>query len=173
MSRPREKYWYAIRVFKDMPGVKAEFARKHLKTFVPYRVEENLTGGVKYKEVPLIDSLIFLEASEKYIRQLRYDRYPHVMYYRDFATGGPGRIPDEEMDLFRKVTSPLGKGVEFFDEDSPEFHTGQKVLITEGKFKGYTGNIFRIGKDRKVIVSVAGNFSFRLDIHPRFLQAAE
>ena len=174
MARPREKYWYALRIFRDMAQAKSEFAKERIRTFVPYRIEETVRGGVRYEEKPLIESLIFLEASEKYIKEFWYSHLPYVMYYRDFATGEPGRIPDGEMEAFRKLAAPLDAGIEFFDtEAGPDFRKGEQVLITDGKFKGYRGHIFRIGKDRKVVVNVAGNFYFRIDIHPRFLQKLE
>lgn len=171
MARPREKYWYALRIFKDMAQARSEFSRDRIQTFVPYRIEETVRGGVRYEEKPLIESLIFLKASERYIKEYWYNHLPHVMYYRDFSTGEPGRIPDREMDAFRRLAAPLDPGVEFFDAAAgPDFRKGEQVLITDGRFKGYKGWIFRIGKDRKVVVNVIDNFHFRLDIHPRFLQ---
>lgn len=171
MARPREKYWYALRIFKDMAQARDDFSRERIATFVPYRVEERVDGGVKYEEKPLIESLIFLKTTAKYVKDYWYSHYPHVMYYRDFATGEPGRIPDREMDAFRKLAAPLDPSIEFFDsEGGPDFRKGEAVLITDGRFKGCSGHIFRIGRDRKVIVSLTENFHFRLDIHPRFLQ---
>lgn len=174
MARPREKYWYALRIFKDMAQAKSDFSKARIQTFVPYRIEETVRGGVRYEEKPLIESLIFLKASEKYIKDYWYAHLPNVMYYRDFATGEPGRIPDGEMEAFRKLAAPLDPGIEFFDAAAgPDFRKGEPVVITDGTFKGYKGHIFRIGRDRKVVVSIADNFHFRLDVHPRFLQRLE
>lgn len=169
MPHPKDRNWYALRIFKNFAGARKELESAAVETFIPYRVEESLQNGVKYEEVPLIASLIFVRASLQYVKAFWYAHLPHCMFYKDFRSGDPALIPDAEMEAFMKLTSPLESGAVLFDNDSPEFHKGQRVRITEGRFAGYEGNIYRIGKDRKVIVKVTEHFSFRLDIHPRFL----
>lgn len=156
-----------------MPSAKADFERERIETYVPYRVVDIPGKPGKYKKVPMMESLIFLKTTASFLRTYKKDHPTGMMYYRDLDTGGPGVIQDEEMEIFRKVTSLLGQGVEFFEDDSPEFHTGEAVEVTEGEFKGYKGNICRIGRDRKVVITIASNFSFRLDIHPRYLRSLE
>lgn len=173
MPRSRELCWYALRIFKNFAAAREELTAAGFDTFIPYRVEESLQGGVQYEEVPLIASLIFVRTTQAFVRTYWYAHLPHVMFYKDFESGNPATIPDVEMEAFMKLTSPLEPGAVLFDNDSPEFHKGQRVRIREGKFAGYEGNIYRIGKDRKVIVKVTDHFSFRLDIHPRFLEPIE
>lgn len=166
-----QQSWFALKVFKGMVIAKKDFEEAGVRFFIPYLVEESLENGVKYKEKPLMASLIFVRATAQYVKEYWVRHLPGVMYYRDLETGEPAVIPDEEMEAFIKLTSPAEPGAELFENDTPEFHKGQKVRITGGKFTGYEGNVFRIGKDRKVIVRVTDQFSFRLDIHPRFLEA--
>lgn len=174
MPRPREKYWYAIRVFRNMDFMKAQFTRDRIETFVPYVIRESVVNSRnKAENVPLMSSLIFLKASEKYIIDLKNTHFDQMMYYCDFFTRAPGRIDDAEMELFMRITSPLAPGIEFFDNDGPKFHEGEKVEILEGPFKGVKGRIIRIGRDRKVLVRFSGNFSFRLNIAPKDLKSLD
>lgn len=54
-------------------------------------------------------------------------------------------IPDEEMNTFMLVTSAGEKGIEYYD-DAPKFHQGDRVRVTDGKFKGAEGYICRVKK---------------------------
>ena len=162
--------WYALKIFKGMNVAKKDFEGAGIKFFIPYLVEESLEGGVRYKEKPLMASLIFVRTSAKFVKEYWVRHLPGVMYYRNLESGEPAVIPDAQMEAFIKLTSPADPGAVLFENDNPEFHKGQRVRITEGKFKGYEGNIYRIGKDRKVVVKVTEQFSFRLDIHPRYLE---
>lgn len=154
MSRPREKYWFALRVFKGMAQAKKDFEDAAVRTFVPYRMETAPDGRVKNKAVPLVSSLIFVYASAAYVKEYAYSHTPGVRYYPDLESKEPGIIRDEEMEPFMRVTSPLSPDARYFDNDAPEYHKGDAVLITEGQFKGMEGHIFRVGKDRKVVVSI-------------------
>ncbi len=171
MPRRREKYWYALRVFKDMGRAREDFSRARIRTFVPYRVEEVVEGGLRYEERPLVESLIFIRASGRYVKEYWYEHFPDVMYYRDLGTGEPGRIGDGEMEAFRRVTSPLEAGVVFYEtEGGADWRRGERVRVREGRFAGYEGNVVRIGRDRKVAVELLLNFRVVADIHPRFLE---
>ena len=173
MTPKQDTYWFALKIFKGMAAAKKEFSEAGIRTFVPFLVEESLRNGVKYKEKPLMASLIFLKPTPKYVKEYWVKHIPGVLYYREFESGEPAAIPDDEMEAFIRLTSPADPGTALFENDSPEFHKGQKVKITGGKFEGYVGNIYRIGRDRKVVVKVSDNFSFRLDIHPRYLKPIE
>lgn len=64
-------------------------------------------------------------------------------------------IPDEEMNTFMLVTSAGEKGIEYYD-DAPKFHQGDRVRVTDGKFKGAEGCICRVKKNRRLVVSIQG-----------------
>lgn len=166
-----ESHWYALRVFRNMPRAKADFEKDGVETFIPYQVVESKHKGTRYEKVPLVESLIFVRTSAAYVKAYRNSHIPGVMYYRDLASGEPGAIPDVQMDVFRRVTSPLGSGARYFDNDRPEYHRGERVKILDGNYKGMEGNIFRVGRDRKVLVSIAGVCSLLIsDIDPKFLE---
>ena len=170
-KRELESHWYALRVFRNMPRAKADFEKAGIETFIPYQVVESKKPGRRYEQVPLVESLIFVRATASYVRSYRDSHIPGVMYYKDLATGAPGAIPDLQMDIFRKVTAPLGSNVRYFDNDRPEYHKGDRVRIIDGNFKGMEGNIFRVGRDRKVLVSIAGVCSLLIsNIEPGMME---
>ena len=172
MGTPRT-YWFALKIYREMARAKEDFATQGLDTFVPYRVVEQKDGKQRFKEVPLVESLIFVKAPTKFVKDYSQLHWPSVRYYKNPGTNEPGRIPEREMVPFMKATSPLGDGTRFFEDDRPEYHKGDAVEIIDGQFKGLKGNVFRVGKDRKVIVSIKGAFTLLLDIQPEFFRKFE
>ena len=63
-------------------------------------------------------------------------------------------------DKIREKKNPTVAGldarVEYIGKDRPEYHTGEKVRILDGMYKGAEGYIKRIRKDRKLLVCVKG-----------------
>lgn len=49
-----------------------------------------------------------------------------------------------------------GKDVAYYGDIMPHFEEGEKVEVTDGIYKGATGYIKRIKKDRKLLVAVEG-----------------
>ena len=94
------------------------------------------------------------------------------MYYTEAGSNHPGPISDEEMRSFILVTSAdAGRNVRYFGADAPEYHTGDRVRVTDGIYKGAEGYIKRIKKDRKLIVSVTGVAVVAVSyIHPDYLE---
>ena len=94
------------------------------------------------------------------------------MYYTDPETRKPGVIRDVEMRSFILVTSAdAGRNVRYFGADAPEYHTGDRVRVIDGIYKGAEGYIKRIKKDRKLIVTVTGVAVVAVSyIHPDFLE---
>lgn len=68
----------------------------------------------------------------------------------------PLAISEREMNIFMLVTSSGGQGMEYFGEDNPKFHRGERVRVIDGKFKGAEGVICRIRKNSRLVVTVQG-----------------
>ena len=141
MARPREKYWYALKVFFNRVDlVRGFFKSARYETFVPV----------------VIPSLLFVKCPEQYLVDLKRENWDKFMFYKEAESKRPGAIPDHEMDIFRLALSNPAVTAEYLGDDTAQYMTGDKVRITDGPYKGYEGYIHRIKHDRKLIVCVQG-----------------
>lgn len=154
MARPREKYWYALKVFYNrVDRLREDFKAARYDTFVPMtRVKE----GSRIVDVPLIPSLLFVKCSAEYLENLQREKWDVFMFYKEADSRKPGAILDHEMDVFRLATSAAAEGAEFLGTDTDKYMVGDKVRVTDGPYKGYEGYVRRIRHDRKLIVCVQG-----------------
>lgn len=169
-----ELHWYALKVFYNrVVYLKSLMDPEGVETYVPlHTVEQYDKGRLSYEEKQLIPSLMFVRCREKWLEDFKR-KYPEdFMFYTEAATRRPGIIPDTEMRSFILVTSAnSGRNVKYFGADAPEYHTGDRVRVIEGLYKGAEGYIKRIKKDRKLIVSVTGVAVVAVSyIHPSFLE---
>lgn len=157
----QELHWYALRVFRNrINGIKAQIETSGRETYRPMKVVDAVEGGaLHYKEVALIPALLFLKSDLTYVKELRYKNFGQLMVYTGAATTEPAAIPDNQMEAFMKATSAYGnKDVEVLeDEKGMElFRAGQPVRVINGIYKGATGVVKRIRKDRKLLVAIEG-----------------
>ena len=95
------------------------------------------------------------------------------VYYNSERTQA-AEIPDREMEVFRFVVTAGHDGLEVLGDDRPEYHVGERVVVTDGPFKGAEGYIKRIKRDRRLIVSINGVVAVATAyIHPSLLRKAE
>jgi len=154
LARPREKYWYALKVFYNrVDALREVFKDARYDTFVPMT---HVKEGARIMEVPLIPSLLFVKCSADFLENLKREKWDMFMYYKDVEGKGPGAISDHDMDVFRLATSAAAEGVEFLGTDTEKYMVGDKVRVTDGPYKGYEGYVRRIKHDRKLIVCVQG-----------------
>lgn len=171
---PEGLRWYALKVFYNrVVHVKALFEHEGVQTYVPVHTVEQLdTGRLVYVEKQLIPSLMFVRCEQKWLVDFKHSHNEDFMYYAEPEKKVPGPIRDEEMRSFILVTSAdAGRNVKYFGADAPEYHTGDRVRVTDGIYKGAEGYIKRIKKDRKLIVAVTGVAVVAVSyIHPDFLE---
>ena len=171
---PQGLHWYALKVFYNkVIYLKSLLEREGKETYVPmHTVEQFDSGRLVYVEKQLIPSLMFVRCEEQWLCDFKRAHNDDFMYYIDAETRKPGAIRDEEMRSFILVTSAdAGRNVRYFGADAPEYHTGDRVRVTDGIYKGAEGYIKRIKKDRKLIVSVTGVAVVAVSyIHPSYLE---
>ena len=170
---PDGTHWYALKVFYNRVVYLKSLLPARLESYVPvHTVEEFDTGRLTYVEKQLIPSLLFVRCSEEWLVSFKHDHNEDFMYYADPETRKPGPIRDDEMRSFILVTSAdAGRNVKYFGSDAPEYHTGDRVRVIDGIYKGAEGYIKRIKKDRKLIVSVTGVAVVAVSyIHPSYLE---
>ena len=154
-----QKGWFAVKVFFNrVSRYKNDIISLGLEVYMPMRIDRKVVEGEVVRSLkPLIPSTLFVYCTPSWLVKYRYEHWGYLMYYSEVGSYNPGRIDDDEMEMFRKVTS-LGEDarVEYIGKDRPEYHTGEKVRILDGMYKGAEGYIKRIRKDRKLLVCVKG-----------------
>lgn len=167
--------WYALKVFYNRVQQFKEtwVDPAGVQSFVPMHVvEQYARGELSYAEKQLVPSLLFVRCTEGWLEALK-DAHPNdFLFYPDARGRKPGAIRDEEMRSFILVTSANGNpGDRHFMADLPQYHTGDRVRVTDGIYKDAEGYVKRIKKDRKLIVSVTGVAVVAVsNIHPSFLE---
>jgi len=171
---PEGLHWYALKVFYNrVVYLKSLLEPAGVETYVPlHTVEQFDSGRLVYVEKQLIPSLLFVRCAEQWLMDFKRVHNEVFMYYVEPETRKPGAIRDEEMRSFILVTSAdAGRNVRYFGADAPEYHTGDRVRVIDGIYKGAEGYIKRIKKDRKLIVSVTGVAVVAVSyIHPSYLE---
>lgn len=160
MSETQEAiHWYAAKVFWNrMSPIREKLMEDHVEYYVPEQ----------------IGSLVFMQATEDYLKQFESQHFDKIWVYRDIESKKHSIIPDREMEVFISVCSAGKQGLTFLGDDKPAYHQGDKVRVTEGPFKGAEGYITRIKKDRRLVVSIQGVVAVATTyIHPQFLKVIE
>jgi len=150
-------HWYALKVFynKVQPLI-ADCKEVALEFFAP---------------VEVIQSLLFLHCTEAELVEFMADHQQGVFVYRQAASHQPAAIPDREMEVFRFVVTAGQQGLTLLGDDRPEYHQGDRVVVTDGPFKGAEGHIKRIKKDRRLVVTIPGIVAVATAyIHPDLLR---
>lgn len=151
------EHWYAFKVYynKVQPLI-AECKERGLEFFAPTDV---------------IKSLLFLHCDEEEVQRFVADRWQRVWLYREAESRRPAAIPDHEMEVFRFVVTAGRDGLQLLGDDRPEYHEGDRVVVTGGPFKGAEGHIKRIKRDRRLVVTIRGVVAVATTyIHPCLLR---
>ena len=141
MGRPREKYWYALKVRRGKMEITCRFFRENrCEMFSP----------------AIIPSLLFVMCKPSLLEGSRKDYWDKFSYYKDPKGEHPGIVADQELEAFRLALSNPAVTAEYLGEETQKYMTGDKVRITDGPYKNYEGYIHRIKHDRKLIVCIQG-----------------
>ncbi len=152
-------HWFAFKVFFNRVfAIETFLNEKGVETYLPcetvyvMRDEEPVA-----RRRPMIASLMFFRSTSCQARQLQMDLRDRVILYTDNTCScrKPYPIPDNEMEVFRMVTSAGEKGLEFTG-DVPEYRQGQHVRVIDGPYKGAEGYVRRIKGNRRLVVSIQG-----------------
>lgn len=150
--------------------------------FLPMTYRKQLVGGHrKLVLVPALDGLIFLHITKARLLDIK-SRY-HVLLSLRFMMWTPHSkdehphvitIPDKDMENFRKVAAVEDNQVMFLANKDFSNKIGRKVVVTEGNFAGVKGTIYRVKKDRRVVITLDQVCSVAIAyINPNYLQEIE
>ena len=153
-------HWYAMKVhYNRVQPLIAEAREEGLEFFAPTDV---------------IKSLLFLRCSEEEVSRFAEGHWRQVWLYRSLDSRAPAAIADKEMEVFRFVVSAGREGLELLGDDRPEYHEGDRVVVTGGPFKGAEGHIKRIKRDRRLVVTIRGVVAVATTyIHPSLLKKVD
>ena len=152
-----EARWYALRVFKGrIFRVRQRIEEAGQKTYMAMRTVDRVEDGhLRYDEVQIVPSLVFVKCPLNWLKNFKNANPDDFMIYRDRGETEPTPIRDEEMSLFIFITSTdHGRDVQYYGDTMPA--EGERVRVTDGIYKGATGVVKRIKKDRKLLVAVEG-----------------
>ncbi len=150
-------HWYAMKVYYNRTApLVAELADEGVEHFAP---------------TDIIASLLFVRCDESYASAFATRHWQRVWLYRRTDDRRPAAIPDREMEVFRFVVTAGRQGLELLGDDRPEYHEGDRVVVTGGPFRGAEGHIHRIKRDRRLVVSIRGVVAVATAyIHPSLLR---
>lgn len=155
-----KKHWYALKVYYNrVQPLIAECLGEGMEFFAP---------------TDIIGSLLFVRCDDGSLSRLAERHRGQVWVYRKADSREAAAIPDHEMEVFRFVVTAGRDGLKLLGDDRPEYHEGDRVVVTGGPFKGAEGHIKRIKRDRRLVVSIRGVVAVATTyIHPSLLQKVE
>ena len=157
---PPSRHWYAFKVFYNKVFEIEDVLNKNkIETYIPCETTFVEHGGMKKKvRKPIISSLLFFYSTERQALELQQQLTDRVILYTRLVDWKklPIAIPEREMNIFMLVTSSGEKGLDYFGDVPMKYSTGERVLVTDGPFKGAEGYIHRIKGNRRLIVTIQG-----------------
>ena len=154
------QHWYAFKVFfNKVFEIDRNIRERKVETYFPVIKTYKLSGDHhRLVQKPAISSLIFVRCSETVVWEIQQQLYGRVMLYTHKTDGAKVASPidEEEMRLFRLVTSVEDERLQYLDVESVKYKEGQRVRVLDGPYKGCVGYIKRIKGNRRLLVAVEG-----------------
>ncbi len=155
MAEDKEEKWYVVKTrAKQERVVQQQINRFGVETFLPTRIEVRDWHDRKKKvESVLIPNTVFLKAEKNVAIDLHNVQGIQFSFLRDVTSLQRNQllvIPDRQMKEFMRFLKISDN--QFEVEPDATFMRGDKVIITQGCFKGITGELVKINGKDKVIV---------------------
>lgn len=181
-----ETLWFPMRIAygraERTMKVKRFLEEIKVEHFLPMTHRKQLVDGRrKLVLVPALDGLIFLHIPKAQLIDIK-SRY-HLLLSLRFMMWTPHSeterphiitIPDKDMENFKRVASVEDDQVMFLANKDFSNKIGRKVVVTEGNFAGVKGTIYRVKKDRRVVITIENVCSVAIAyINPNYLQEIE
>lgn len=164
------KQWFVLRVsYGRVQKAKEILENQEIESYVPLRHKQiNKRGKKRIIIAPLLPSFIFVHATSENLERLLNgnahvaNNRPLLSYYYDHTShrqdapqlNPPLVVQDEVMKNFIKLTSIESPHVIPITSDNIQYKLGDKVVVTEGDFKGVVGQVTRIAGQQRVVVEL-------------------
>lgn len=118
----------------------------------------NQHGKRVVTEKPLIPSLFFIQCTLQQVEEFDQLMGNLTRIYTHLHEGKiqPIAIPERQMEMFIQVSSGDQEGLDYYGADAFNWKKGEKVRVTDGRFKGLEGEIKRIDGTKRLVVAVEG-----------------
>lgn len=147
--------------------VKAEMDALGVPAFVPMRRIMQLGRRLKNTFEPAIHNLIFIQATEGRVQELKASR-PELQYMMRQMEGKMEKIivPERQMEDFMKVCTTSPDFVEIISTEGIRFKPGQEVMIISGPLQGVRGQFQRVDghRARRFIVTIPGACAASIEV---------
>ena len=180
------KTWFPMRIAHGRPervlAIRDFLNRHKVENFLPLTYREEVENGRrKRKLVPAINNLIFIRTAEKslidmkrFFRELLPLRFMMWTSHENSGATHIIRISDHDMQNFIRVASLTDDRVIFLGNKDFSQKIGKRVRITDGIFAGTEGTVYRVRKNRHVVISLDKVCSVAIAyINPNYLQEIE
>ncbi len=113
-------------------------------------------AGIRAFVPPVVTNLLFVRVSRSGVEEY-LPRSPlggKVYLMRSRADGHPLVVRDSDMDLFIRICEAAEEAPIIMTEP-PVLKIGDRVRITTGPFAGAEGNVVRMKKSKRVLISIS------------------
>ena len=134
--------WYALRAFRNRTQTLMQSAQE---------------AGHRVFYAGCLSNIFFIKCPIDWLKEFKHSHLSDFMIYSDTTKKEPAPIRDQDMENFILITSVQyeNPALEVLEPDV-KYTMGEKVRVTQGVYKGATGIVRRIRKDRKLIVAITG-----------------
>lgn len=153
MEKKCTKKWFAARLIGSRAYVEWYLKWKGLETRVP----------------GCFPRLFFVCCDEQSIRQMAFDLYGKLAFYRNPDRDAPQTVDYDQMCNFLMLASLPSDQVIPIPIRDPQFLAGGKVRVTGGPFKGAVGVIRRIKGTKRLVIGVDGVIALATTYIPQSL----
>ena len=159
-------HWYALRTTYGREKKAYDYLiSKNVIAFCPTLKKIKIVDG---KRITIVESRIpnifFAYGTEEELKTFVYDNVnlPYLrFYYRHTHVGNnivkvPLIVPDNQINSLKIICTADSEDIVASTDEIAKFKVGQKVRITDGKFKGIIGNVARYQSQQRVGIVIDG-----------------
>ena len=159
-------HWYALRTTYGREKKAYDYlVSKHVMAFYPTLKRVKIVDGKRITtDESRIPNIFFAYGTEEELKTFVYDNVnlPYLrFYYRHVHVGKKIVketliVPSNQMNSLKIICAADSDDIVASTEEIRKFKVGQKVRITEGKFKGVIGNVARYQSQQRVGIVIDG-----------------
>lgn len=159
-------HWYALRTTYSREKKAYDYlTSKNIEAFYPTLKSIKIVDGKRIAiEESRIPNIFFAYGTEEELKSFVYDNVnlPFLRFYYSHTHVGnkivkvPLVVPDNQINSLKIICAADSDDIVASTEEIVKFKIGQKVQITEGKFKGVIGNVARYQSQQRVGIVIDG-----------------